>query len=41
MIPTKYLEAWMKRQNAYMESIGARKKLPPLPSDVENFVRRL
>lgn len=37
----RHFAAWLKRQEAYMESIGARQKLPNLPQDVENFVRRL
>ncbi len=41
VIPTKYIDEWLKRHHAYMESIGARKKLPPLPDDVEAFVRSL
>jgi hypothetical protein len=37
----KWHAEWTKRQNAYMESIGARQKLPPLPVDVDAFVRKL
>jgi hypothetical protein len=37
----RYFAAWLKRQETYMESIGARQKLPNLPHDVENFVRNL
>ena len=37
----KWQASWQRRQNAYMESVGARQKLPPLPDDVDLFVRRL